>query len=80
MTCLALQYYPHYLIHDRIFEKKNEHETCVLIFSTFFFSETVLILRIERDMIKDFYWSFCKTPLLLSVLMKLPFSREIFKQ
>jgi hypothetical protein len=50
------------LSHKRqdVQEKINEHEMCVSILSTTFFSRTFLILRTERDMIKNFYWSSCK--------------------
>jgi hypothetical protein len=51
-------------------EKKiNKHEMCVSIFSTFF--GTFLILRTERDTIKNFYWSCCKISVIIVVLIKL---------
>jgi hypothetical protein len=36
VACLALPYFPHYLINGTIFGKKKviEHKMCVLIFST----------------------------------------------
>jgi hypothetical protein len=40
-------------------EKINQHETYIFIFSIFF-SETFLILRTQRDMINNLYWSSCK--------------------
>jgi len=38
VACQALSIFPHYLIHDTIFEKKKvvEHEISVSIFSTTF--------------------------------------------
>jgi hypothetical protein len=63
--------------------RKNliEHKMCVLIFSTIL-SETFLILRrIERDIIKIVYWSWCKVSVILvKFVTRLEFSRQIFEK
>ena len=54
---LALHYFS-ILSHKRhdVRKKVIEYEMCVLMFSTTL-SETFLILRIQRDMIKNVHWS-----------------------
>ena len=48
-----------------ILEKKFiEHKMYVLVFCTVL-PETFLILRTERDTIKNVYWSSCEVPLFL---------------
>jgi len=54
------------------FREKIMNMKRVFWFPLHLFSETFLILRTERDVIKNLYWS--------SVLMKLPFSRYILKK
>jgi hypothetical protein len=51
-----------------IFEKKELLDIISLfLFSLQLLSETLLIIRkTERDMIKDFYWSSCKLPVILA--------------
>jgi hypothetical protein len=63
-TCPALQHFS--TISHEYYKKDIEQEMCVLIFSTTV-SDTLLILRrIDRDMIKNVYWSSCsKYPLFL---------------
>jgi len=59
-----------------------EHTMCVFIFSTPFFPETFLILRItERDMIKNIFlvfMSIIRHP--CQIFTKLEFSRQIFEK
>jgi hypothetical protein len=59
--------FPHYFINGTIFKKKKLlHIKCVFWFSLQFFSETFLTLgRIERDLIKNVYWSSCKVQVIL---------------
>jgi len=54
---------------------------CVFLFFLQLLSETFLILRInERDIIKNVYRSSCKiSVILVRVLVKLEFSRQIFR-
>jgi hypothetical protein len=67
VACIALQYFPHYLINGMILGKKKviEHES-VFWFSPQGWSATFLILRrSERDVIKNMYWSSCKVPAII---------------
>jgi len=48
-------------------KKFIEHKMCVG-FSLRLLSETFLILRTERDVIKNLYWPFCKVPVILVLL------------
>jgi len=77
--------FPHYLISGSIFEKKKvlniKH---VFGFCLQLFSETykyLIVRRNERDMVKNVYWSSCKTATRYScqVLMKLEISRHTAK-
>ena len=48
---------PHYLINGTISEKNvTEHKMCVSSFSTNFSEISFILMRIERDMIKNEYW------------------------
>jgi len=50
--------FPHYLINGTILVQKLLNTKCVFWFSLQLLSETFLILRrIDRDMIKNVYWS-----------------------
>ena len=63
--------FPHYIINGTIFEKwVIEHKMCFDFFPPqFFFSETFLILRrSERDVIKNIYWSSCKTTVIIATI------------
>ena len=48
---------PHCLINDKIFEKKKLLNIKCVFFSLQLLPETFLILRTERDMIKNVHWS-----------------------
>ena len=56
VACMAVQYFPHYLINGKIFrENVTEHEMCILV-SSRILSETLIIpMRTERDMIRKMY-------------------------
>ena len=69
--------FPHYLINGMTFggrgggggraKKVIEHKMCVLIFSTnSAWKKFLIIKRIQRDIIINFYWSSFKYPFLLS--------------
>jgi len=45
-------------------KKKIEHKKCVVIFSTTFVRNIVILRRIERDMVKNVYWLSCKVPVI----------------
>jgi len=73
--------FPHYLINSKIFEKKLLNIKCVFWFSVQLLSETFLILRrLERDMIKNAYWTARKIPVTLVRLMTLEFSRQFWEE
>jgi len=60
--------FAHFLINDTIFERKKEllNIKCVFVFSLLLLAETFLSRRrIERDMIKNVYWSACKVLVIL---------------
>jgi hypothetical protein len=58
--------FAHYLINGTIFEKKKLLKAkCVFLFSLQLLSENFLILRSERDVIKNVYWSSCKVAVIL---------------
>jgi len=52
--------FPHYLINDKNFEKVFERKMYVMIFSTSFSEKFLISRRIEREVIKNVYWSSCK--------------------
>jgi len=71
VACPAVQYFRDYLIKGRIFEKRNIERKCVFWFSPQISSATVLIIRrVERDIMKNVYWSSCKVPFFGQILIK----------
>ena len=73
--------FPHYLTKGTIFGKKDiGHKMCVLIFSTTSAWNSLILRRIERDIIINMFRSTCKVPLFFQMLMKLEFSRQIFEK
>jgi len=64
VTCPLYHIFPHYLLNDTIFDKKEILNTkCVYWFPLQILSETFLFLRTtERDTIKHAYQSSCKVP------------------
>jgi len=73
---------PYYLINGTIFGKTLLNTKCVFWFSLQLLSETFLILRrIKRDVIKKYILVFIySTGYSCHILMKLEFSRKIFKK
>jgi len=57
--------FPHSLINSMIFRKVIEHKMCVLIFSTKFFSKTLLILRRTELYIRTVHKSPSEVPVFL---------------
>ena len=67
LACLTVPYFCTLSPQTVRFRKKGlfNIKTCILIFPSHF-SETFLILtRIQRDMIKNVYWSSCKVAIIL---------------
>jgi hypothetical protein len=64
VVCSALNYFSILSLKRQIFLKVTDHKICVLIFSTSL-SKTFIILRTERDIVKNVYWSSCKAPVVL---------------
>ena len=62
LACLAVPYFPHYLIKGTIFGKKLLHIKCVLMFSTNIFEAFLIIGRNERDIIINLHKYLCKVP------------------
>jgi len=60
VICGLYSIFPHYLISGTVFEKTIEHKMCLL--SLQLLSATFRILRTNRDMIKNLYWSSCIVP------------------
>ena len=78
VACTVLHYFStlSHARHD--FRRKVTVTKCVFWFSLQLLSETFLILRWNgRDMIKNVYWSSCKSTLCCPILTTLEFSRHI---
>ena len=83
VACLAvLQFFPHYLVNGTIIEKKKVTELKILfLFSLQILSETFLILtRTERDVVINVHRSSRKVSVVIVILMKTEFSRQIFEK
>ena len=67
-------------LHD--LRKKNVtlYKTCLLIFSTNFVSNILILTRTGRDKIKNVRWSSCKMCYSCQILMQLGFSKQIFEK
>jgi hypothetical protein len=67
VACPSLKYFSTFSHKGTILEKKKLLNTkCVFWFSLQLFSETVIILRInKRDVIKNVHWSSCKVRFML---------------
>jgi hypothetical protein len=66
LACPPLQYNSAYLVKGSIFEKKLFNTKYVFRSCLKTLSKTFLILRSERDMIKNVCWLSCEVPLFLS--------------
>ena len=78
-----LVFSPLYSHKRQDFQKKKKllNIKCVFWFSAQISAESFLILRrIQRDPIKTVYWSSCKVPVILQILMQLEFARKIFEK
>ena len=66
VACLALPYFPHYLINGTIFGKTLLNTECVFRFSLQMLSETFLILRrIQQDIYINVRMSSCNVSVIL---------------
>jgi hypothetical protein len=66
LACSIFFFSPHYLINGIILVKMLLNIKCAFWCSLQLLSETFLILRrIERDRIKNVYWSSCKVPVVI---------------
>jgi hypothetical protein len=57
VVCPNLHIFLYYLIYCVIAEKKLLNIKCVLIFSTSVSEKFIILIRTERDTIKNIYWS-----------------------